>query len=261
MKLFAPAKINLCLDILKKDATGYHKIQTIFNEIELSDEIEINSAKEKDFLSIRKGKIQKDPNRLIKTQDNLAFKALQLIKNEFQINKFAEIKITKNIPLASGLGGASSNAATVLKGLNKLWELNLSDQKLMELGAQLGMDVPFFIVGGTALGENYGEKITPLKRIENLEIKLHERSNEISFKSVTGDTFKTASMFAQLDLSKCGKNTDKTKACLEAIKAGDTPTIIKSLHNDFETLSLYKNLPQNHYLTGSGPSTFEVNAV
>ncbi|MCX6734724.1 MAG: 4-(cytidine 5'-diphospho)-2-C-methyl-D-erythritol kinase [Candidatus Peregrinibacteria bacterium] len=244
----APAKINLSLDVLKRTASGYHEIQTVLQEItEIRDELKIISTKDSDSTSTVYAPKFKGSKTPIPENDNLAHKALLLIKQTYKIKKFAHIIITKNIPLSSGLGGASSDAAAVLKGLNKLWNLKISQKKLLTLAAKLGMDVPFFIVGGTALATHFGEKIKALPPIKNIKFKINLASSS--------STLKTASAYSSLDLSLCGKNLAKTKSLLKAIKKSDKKSILASLHNDFETLSSQKT---NHHLSGSGPSTFTV---
>lgn len=257
MKLLAPAKINLALDILKKNPLGYHEIQTVYHEIpELADEIEILDTKNGDRIqtvfpvTTATSIATPTPSLLAITPSapppNIVYQALQLFKKTYKINKFADIKIKQNIPRASGLGGASSDAAAVLKGLNKLWNLNLSIQKLMSLAAELGMDVPFFIVGGTALGTHFGEKITPLNPV-TIKFKINPATSNIPEK--------TKQAYSALDLSLCGKNKKKTKTLLKAIENSDNQTIIKNLHNDFETLFPVK---KSKHLSGAGPSTFTV---
>jgi 4-diphosphocytidyl-2-C-methyl-D-erythritol kinase len=247
MKLLAPAKINLSLDILGKDSSGYHKVQTVMQEIkEFADEIEITSSKNKDILpsfvtpkTSAIGGSQKS--------DDLIFKALMLVKKTFKIKKFVKIKVKKNIPFASGLGGGSSDAAAVLKGLNKLWRLGLSKTALAKLGETLGMDVPFFIYGGTALGKHYGEKITPLRTIKYINFKVNPlKSKEISQK--------TQKAYKKLDLKKCSKNLSKTKLLLKGIKTGNKKLILENIHNDFETTV---KTSKNYHLSGAGPSTFQ----
>jgi 4-diphosphocytidyl-2-C-methyl-D-erythritol kinase len=185
-------------------------------------------------------------------EENLAFRALKLLKTRFKIDKNASIHIVKNIPLAAGLGGASSDAAAVLKGLNELWELRLSDEQLMALGAELGMDVPFFIIGGTALGKNFGEKITPLNTIQNIEFKITDKFSWSILPGLRGHG-KTEAMYSILNLENCGEKTDKTEALLKAIEANDAKGIIENLHNDFESIV---PLEKGKHLSGAGPATF-----
>lgn len=251
IKIRAPSKINLSLDVLKRTASGYHEIQTVLQEVpQIKDELKIINTKDLDSTSIVYPPKFKGPKTPILENDNLAHKALLLIKKAYGKShrldkKFAQIIITKNIPISSGLGGASSDAAAVLKGLNKLWNLKISQKKLLILAAKLGMDVPFFIVGGTALASHFGEKIKALNPIENIKFKINPES---SF-----STSKTSSAYSSLDISLCGKNLAQTKTLLRAIKNSDKKSVIANLHNDFETLSPQK---KSHHLSGSGPSTF-----
>ncbi len=244
----APAKINLCLDILKHTASGYHEIRTVFHELpELADKLEIYETKENDHVATTH-------DISIPQKDNLAYKALKLLKETQNIKKNAKIVIHKHIPIASGLGGASSDAAATLKGLNKLWNLNLSTETLQSLAAQLGADVPFFILGGTALGEHFGEKLTPLKSIKCVKFEIDSVAKWLkSIASSTSPHSKTAQMYASLDLSLCGKNTEKTRLLLKGIEKQDPILITQNLQNDFETLT---PPPKNHHLTGSGPATY-----
>ncbi|NIA02533.1 MAG: hypothetical protein GWP15_04055 [Nitrospirae bacterium] len=278
IRIQAPAKINLCLDILSSYPSGYHEIRTVFHELpNLADELEIYKSKEPDHTSGpfpaagegTQGLTKQAPEGrrsspaeglLISQKDNLAHKALKLLKKDQNITTNAKIIIHKRIPIASGLGGASSDAAAVLKGLNELWGLNLSTDALLNLASQLGADVPFFILGGTALGEHYGEKLTPLKYINCIKFEIDKpkkRSKTLGYPKVINDSSnmsKTAKMYASLDLSLCGKNTEKTKLLLEGIENEDPQLITKNLHNDFETIT---PPPKNYHLTGSGPSTFQ----
>jgi len=239
MKIFAPAKLNLCLDVLKETVSGRHKIQTIYLELKNPhDTIEIKETR----LSDRVSTSNKHENRLITHENNLAFKALKLFKQKTGIKKFFEIKIHKKIPLSSGLGGASSDAAAVLKGLNKLCKTNLSTKKLLSLAAKLGSDVPFFIIGGCALGTNFGEKLTPLPIPKNLKIKLHFPKLK-TFPPLN----KTANAYAALNLKRCGKNKSKTKS---------KKFLIENIHNDFETIFAVQ---KGHHICGSGPTTFTIS--
>jgi len=255
MKLKAFAKINLSLDILEKDSSGYHKIQTVFHEVEnIFDEIEITSEKEKDiFEHFVAPKITSAlPSQ---KSDDMIFKALMLMKKTFEIKKFVKIKVKKNIPFASGLGGGSSDAAAVLKGLSKLWKLKLSNVRLSKLGAKLGMDVPFFIYGGTAIGKNYGEKITPLPKIKNIKFKIDIRKSPKLSQPADRHDHKTEKAYKSLNLKNCAKNLPRTKLLIKGIKTKNKKLILENLHNDFETI-LKNPLAKNHHLSGAGPTTF-----
>lgn len=228
LQLIAPAKLNLCLDVLEKISSGYHKIQTIFHATDqIHNKITLRQA--------RQNKNQSIKNPLVKS-------AIQMLDLEGKV----EIEIEQNIPFSSGLGGESSNAATVLKGLNQLFALNLPPTELLLLAKKLGMDVPFFLLGGTALGTNYGEELIPLPHIA-LPLEIQPKSANAKDK--------TAQAFAQLDLRQCGHNQERTKAAVKAIKAGDIAQLQALLHNDFETLY---HLSPGFHLSGSGPSTFKI---
>ncbi|MFA6992450.1 MAG: 4-(cytidine 5'-diphospho)-2-C-methyl-D-erythritol kinase, partial [Candidatus Gracilibacteria bacterium] len=169
MKIRAYAKINLALDVLEKDKkTGYHKISTVFYEYKnLYDEIKIKSAKKDLVEGWYKGKKTNIPKK-----DDIVLKTIKLLKQYKTIpDKYVHIKIIKKTPWGSGLAGGSSDAAAVLKALNRLWKLKLSKKDLMKIGGKIGKDVPFFIIGGIAFGESFGEKLTVLPRIE-LKIKV-----------------------------------------------------------------------------------------
>lgn len=153
MKIKAPAKVNLTLEVLKRRDDGYHEIRSILQSIDLCDELELEEGKELEFSCDRQE---------LNNEDNLAVRACRLLQKKASITKEARIKLKKLIPVAAGLGGGSSDAAAVLKGLNTLWGLDLSTDRLMEIAAELGSDVPFFILGGTALARSRGEIIKPL---------------------------------------------------------------------------------------------------
>ena len=153
------AKINLGLKILNKRPDNYHNIHSLFIEINLSDELSF-IPNENHKLLIEGN----SPTQFPLNEKNLITKAYRLMQSHLSFHKSEYlIKIKKNIPIGSGLGGGSSNAATTLKILNKLWNLNFSSKKLMNLGLSLGADIPFFIKGGFQLAEGLGEKLSPLK--------------------------------------------------------------------------------------------------
>lgn len=154
LKLKAPAKINLGLSILGKFKNNWHEVKTIYTQIDLFDLIELENIKENiiDFSD----------------KSNLVYMAAELIKKESKVKKGVRIKLQKNIPIGSGLGGGSSDAAQVLMGLNKLWGLNLSKKKLINLAKKLGSDVAYFLVGGTKLEIQGGRKAGEFKEMGRL---------------------------------------------------------------------------------------------
>jgi 4-diphosphocytidyl-2-C-methyl-D-erythritol kinase len=158
IRLNSFAKINLALEILGKRSDGYHELRTIFQTIDLHDVIYINETAKGIEIESKHPDMPLDEN-------NLAYKAAKKIKSLSGVKKGLHIRIEKNIPIAAGLGGGSSNAASTLLGLNKLWNLKLDDKSLITIAAAIGSDVPFFILGGTALGLGRGDELFALKEI------------------------------------------------------------------------------------------------
>jgi len=186
-------KINLGLDVLYKREDGYHEIRTIMQQISLRDTLTLEEIKEGIVLSSNNNSIPLDSS-------NLAYKAWEKIKEKTGINKGININIRKNIPVSAGLAGGSSNAAAVLKGLNELWELGLNHEELIDIGVQIGADVPFCIVGGTALAEGIGEKLTKLKPFTGKSLLLVNPGICIS----TAETYKKLKLQnkAKIDIKK-----------------------------------------------------------
>jgi 4-diphosphocytidyl-2-C-methyl-D-erythritol kinase len=149
MKLRAYAKINIGLHILGKRSDGYHDLETVFREINCYDEIEMERNK----------KIIMTADSILVPVDgsNLCVRAATLLQKEKHVREGVQIHLKKNIPIGAGLGGGSSDAATVLRGLNRFWDLRISSHDLRALAAQIGADVPFFIEGGTAYATGRGE--------------------------------------------------------------------------------------------------------
>ena len=161
MKLLSPAKVNLSLEVLKKRSDGYHEIRTVFERVGLFDRIELRRLETSEI------RIETDSEEIPAGPENLAYKAAKLLAERGRVRSGVVIRLKKVIPVSAGLGGGSSNAATVLLGLNRLWKLGLSRAHLLKMGAELGSDVPFFILECPfALGTGRGEilkKISPAK--------------------------------------------------------------------------------------------------
>lgn len=157
LSLKSPAKINLNLQILNKREDGYHNLKSEFCTINLFDKIRLTKIPEGIQL-VTSGKYRIPNNR-----DNLAYQVAEKLRSHAKGKVGVKIEIDKQIPLFAGLGGGSSNAATVLKGLIELWNLDLSLEKQVEIGKKIGADVPFFLYGGHCLVEGIGEKVTPLE--------------------------------------------------------------------------------------------------
>lgn len=156
MKVEAHAKINLALDITGKRPDGYHLVRMVMQSLALHDTIEIEKAANDG----RQIVLHSDSELITDDEKNLAWKAAKLLIDEFAITDTIVIRIKKCIPIAAGLAGGSSDAAAVLKGVNKLFSLGLSEKELMERGVRLGADVPYCICGGTMLSEGIGEILT-----------------------------------------------------------------------------------------------------
>ena len=267
MKVKSYAKINLTLDVLKKEK-GYHKILTIFQQISLHDVLTFKKVSRKNNNKNLGITLTCGNPEVPRNEDNTVIKAAKLLLQNTPIKKqqslsSIHIHIQKNIPLRSGLGGGSSNAAVTLLTLNKLWNLNLSPKKLGRLAAQIGKDVPFFLNGGTALGSNFGEKITPLQSFPSIPL------------IITINNFKTSTkeQYRALDLKKCGKkktftmqlvkslllsNVSKKNAQQEKVQSLtiSTPSaklmsrsslfalLKNTIHNDFETAIIPAKWPQ-----------------
>ncbi|OQW74496.1 MAG: 4-(cytidine 5'-diphospho)-2-C-methyl-D-erythritol kinase [Proteobacteria bacterium ST_bin11] len=151
----APAKLNLTLRIVGRRPDGYHLLQTVFQIIDLCDWISFHPT-DNGAVYLR------DPIPGVPEQEDLTIRAANLLKKSTGCSAGVCIEVEKNLPMGGGLGGGSSDAATTLVVLNKLWNLCLSTDKLMELGLQLGADVPVFVNGYTAWGEGVGEKLKPI---------------------------------------------------------------------------------------------------
>ena len=156
VKLNSYAKVNIGLKLLNKRVDGYHNISTIFQEIDLHDEITITKSS--------KGALEFSSNVkwLKNNQDNLCIAAYSCIKDLYDIDG-VHINLVKNISKGSGLGGGSSNAATVMKGLRQIFNLEITDKELEKISLEIGADVPFFIRGNTQIGEGVGEKLSNIK--------------------------------------------------------------------------------------------------
>lgn len=167
MLLESPAKINLYLQVLNKRRDDFHNLNTLFCRITLADTIIL---KERRDGLIR---IKCSSPQVPKDKSNLCYAAAELLKQALKLSFGVEIEIKKRIPVGAGLGGGSSNAASVLLGLNRFWKLNLAETKLVKFAAELGSDVPFFVSGGKfALGSKRGEKIKPLAVLDKLKLWL-----------------------------------------------------------------------------------------
>jgi len=158
------AKLNLYLEVLNQRKDGYHNITTLFERIDLADKIILRSRPDKII------KISSNSKQIPNDQSNLAYRAARILQESLHLEKGVEIRIIKKIPVGSGMGGGSSNAASTLLGLNKLWKLNLSRAQLANFAQKLGSDVPFFIYNCPfALGQARGEKVKPVRSLNQIK--------------------------------------------------------------------------------------------
>jgi 4-diphosphocytidyl-2-C-methyl-D-erythritol kinase len=245
------AKVNLYLKIGKKLKSNYHKIQSVMQLIELHDYISFEKLGEADI------NIESN-NKDLESKSNLAYKAASLLKSRYGVKGGVKITIEKSIPLSSGLGGGSSNAANTLIALNKLWDLKLNQTKLVSLALEIGSDVPFFIVGNTALVEGIGDKVKPLKKSMSINIVLVNPGIRVSTKWA----------YNAFDRSKNReKNNKNFKDMIKAINKKDIKKISANMHNDFSPIieKRYKIINQiksylkkfdalNSMVVGSGPT-------
>ncbi len=204
LKLKSPAKLNLFLHINGKRSDGYHDVQTVFQLIDLCDEMKF-TLRNDDKVILTTAPIN------FADQNNLVYKAIHALKPYTKGKPGVDIHLQKNIPMGGGLGGGSSNAATTLLAMNELWELNLNKEKLLEIGKPLGADVPVFINGQSVWAEGIGQDFTP--------INLPDRWYVVIAPEVHASTPK---MYAHPDLPR---NTPRIS--MQAYLEG-TPT-----HNDF----------------------------
>lgn len=157
----SPAKLNLFLHITGRRADGYHELQTIFQFLDYCDVLSF-SLRPDNKIQLVMQTTDGRPNEAIPVADNLVLRAAKLLQQTRQINLGADIILSKKIPIGGGLGGGSSNAATTLVALNKLWGLQLELENLLAMGLNLGADIPIFLAGTAAWAEGIGDKITPI---------------------------------------------------------------------------------------------------
>ena len=239
----SPAKLNLFLHITGRRDNGYHELQTIFQLIDLYDwlEFEVNDTQS----------IQIQGLNSVNLEQNLIYKATQILKPYAKQATGLNIKIEKHIPMGAGLGGGSSNAATTLIVVNQLWQCGLDTQKLAELGLQLGADVPIFVHGRNAWAEGIGEQLTFIDLAPKQYIVLKP------------DCFiSTQLLFSQKTLTR---NTKPTKFCGYQIKPSDFGNnfepVARSLYPEVDEAMRYLDQFGQAKLTGTGACVFtEVTA-
>jgi len=251
LTLKAYAKINLTLEVLSKLPDGYHEVASVLQTVSLADTLIFEPGERLDFRC--------DVLNL-QSHDNLVLKAAKLLREATGCTNGAVIQLTKRIPIAAGLGSGSTDAAATLVGLNQLWKLNLSRERLVGLASKLGSDVAFFLYGGTALAKGRGEQITPLPPAPELRLVLLQPALE----PVPN---KTAQLYSRLNSSHYtyGQHTQKLFTHLN--HGGNVDDSF--LFNVFEQVvfdffpklagyrsSLLKAGARSVHLAGSGPALF-----
>lgn len=176
--LRAMAKINLGLDVLGRQADGYHTVRMVMQTVYLYDEVRITRKKEPDI------ELVTNLPYLPSGEGNIAYKAAKLLRDEFNIEDGVRITLKKHIPVAAGLAGGSSNAAAVLFGMNRLFGLGLTMQELMDRGVTLGADVPYCIMRGTVLAEGIGERLSVLPPMPRCTVLIAKPPISVSTKTV-----------------------------------------------------------------------------
>ncbi|MFT9850300.1 4-(cytidine 5'-diphospho)-2-C-methyl-D-erythritol kinase [Aneurinibacillus sp. REN35] len=248
----APAKINLTLDVLAKRPDGYHEIEMVMTTIDLADRLTIHSLEE--------DKITLDctVSYLPLDERNHVYQAARLIKERFGIQRGVHIHIDKQIPIAAGLAGGSSDAAATIKGLNTLWQLGMTVEEMAALGSQVGSDVSFCVYGGTALARGRGERIERLPTPPPCWVILAKPPIGVS----TGDVYGAL----RVDELEDGR---KSAQMIEAIRRGDFSGVCNALGNHLESVTLAAH-PQVRQIkermlrfgadgvlmSGSGPTVF-----
>ena len=252
ISLKALAKINLGLDVLGKREDGYHDVRMIMQTIHLYDRVEIKKTRSPHI------HVETNLYYLPVNEDNLVYRAAKLMKDEFQIKEGVRIVLQKFIPVAAGLAGGSSDAAAVLVGMNRIFNLGLKQNKLMELGLKIGADVPFCIMRGTALAEGIGEKLTALPPMPKCPVLIAKPAISVSTKTV----------YEGLKLYDGMEHPD-IDGVMESIQHKDLKGVASHMGNILETVTIpmypvikdikklmMDNGALNAMMSGSGPTVF-----
>ncbi|MBE6093017.1 MAG: 4-(cytidine 5'-diphospho)-2-C-methyl-D-erythritol kinase [Selenomonas ruminantium] len=247
----ANAKINLTLDILGKRPDGFHEVAMVMQTIGLHDTLAMEKTERDIELSINVPWLKAD-------EKNLAWRAAELIRQEYGLEGGVRIELTKRIPVAAGLAGGSADAAAVLKGMNDLYGLQLDEEKLCELGARLGSDIPFCIMGGTMLATGRGEVLTRLSDMPETWVVLAKPRISVS----------TAWAYQNYDEQGADRHPDN-EAIQQAIARGNRKAVAGLLCNVLESVTIkkydviaeYKQMMLDKgamasMMSGSGPTVF-----
>ena len=223
MRLRALAKINLGLDILRKREDGYHEVRMIMQTIQMYDVLEMKRVRKPGIsLSVNYSYIPND-------ERNLVYKAAKLLMDEFQVKGGVDIHLEKFIPVAAGMAGGSSDAAAALVGINRLFKLGLSQKELMDRAVNIGADVPYCIMRGTALSEGIGEILTELPAPPQCHLVIAKPQISVSTKAVYG----------KLRVNELApEEHPDIDGMMESIKNSDLDGVIGRLGNVLETVTV-----------------------
>ena len=254
MRLRALAKINLGLDILRKREDGYHEVRMIMQTIQMYDVLEMKRVRKPGIsLSVNYSYIPND-------ERNLVYKAAKLLMDEFQVKGGVDIHLEKFIPVAAGMAGGSSDAAAALVGVNRLFKLGLSEKDLMERAVNIGADVPYCVMRGTALAEGIGEKLTRIAQVPDCFVLIGKPGINVSTKAA----------YESLQLDQIQTHPD-IDGMIRDIESGDLRAMTEKMENVFEpgiigrypVIGEIKALMEEHgalkaMMSGSGPTVFGI---
>lgn len=221
ISLKALAKINLGLDVVRRREDGYHEVRMIMQTIQLYDRLDIKRTQEPGI------QIQTNLSFLPVNENNLIYKAAKLLMDEFSITDGVSVKLDKRIPVAAGMAGGSTDAAAMLIGVNRLFSLGLTKRQLMERGVQIGADVPYCIMRGTALAEGIGEALSPLPPMVKCPVLIAKPSISVSTKFVYQNL--------KLDDTTIHPDIDRL---IDDIKAKNLHDIAAHMGNVLETVTI-----------------------
>lgn len=254
IELKALGKINLGLDVLGRRENGYHDVRMVMQTLYLYDNVTLIKKEEPGI------EIESNLYFLPKDSGNIAWKAANLLMEEFNIPGGIKIILNKYIPVAAGMAGGSSNAAAVLYGMNKMYKLGLSQQELMDRGVKLGADVPYCIMRGTVLAEGIGEILSPLPTMPKCQILIAKPPVSVSTKAI----------YEAIDSKEIEDHPD-IDGIIEGLKKQDLNKIASSMGNVLEkvTIDMHPEIAQikncmlengalGAMMSGSGPTVFGI---
>lgn len=219
----APAKINLGLDVVKKRADGYHEVSMVMASVDLADHLQITEIPENKIL------IETNKAFLPIDKKNHVYEAIELVKSRFGIEKGVHVTIKKNIPVAAGLGGGSTDSAAALRGVNRLWNLGLSIEELAALGAEVGSDVPYCVYSHTAYVGGFGDEVTLLPPMPQCWVVLVKPRMSVS----------TRVIFSKVELERL--HHPDIAALTDAVCQQDYQKMTRTLGNSLEAVTIPKH--------------------